>query len=148
MLLKTRVKTDDNDNIWFSFAGLRLVFCNIADWYDRKTVSVHPGYWGGWGSVVMCPANQYITGGQMRIEGKQAGGDDTAANGLQIKCANPTTWSSDESWQLVSSGHWGDWRSEVWSQHQLVCAANVRVQSPGGDDTALNGVRFQMCIPK
>jgi len=44
------------------------------------------GHWGGWGGMHKCPNNQYVCGGQGRIEGDQGGGDDTMMNGMRLKC--------------------------------------------------------------
>lgn len=44
--------------------------------------------WGGWGGVSYCPSNQYACGFQTRNEGGQGGGDDTALNGIRIRCCS------------------------------------------------------------
>lgn len=95
----------------------------------------------------MCPQDQYIVGGMMRIQPDQGDDDDdTAANGLIIKCANVKDWRS-EMWLTVDEGYYGDWLTPRWEHYRVVCGARARVESPGGDDTALNGLQFEMCIP-
>jgi hypothetical protein len=46
------------------------------------------GYWGSWGAWATCPAGSYVCAAQVRIEGKQGGGDDTAMNGIRLKCCS------------------------------------------------------------
>jgi len=42
--------------------------------------------WGSWGNWTTCPNNTAICGLQIRFEGSQGGGDDTAMNGLKLDC--------------------------------------------------------------
>ena len=105
-----------------------------------------------WESVVMCPYNMYVTGAQIRYEDDVeafAFGDNTAANGMKIRCADPNSWG-DSSWELVNSGFWGEWKPAVWELNRLVCGAKVRVQQDQGwwhDDTGLNGLELYTCLP-
>ena len=48
----------------------------------------HDGFWGDWKSVAMCPVGQYVCGFRSRIEKKQKDGDDTAMNGVRLKCCS------------------------------------------------------------
>ena len=100
----------------------------------------------------MCPYNTYITGAQIRFEDHVetfAFGDNTAGNGLKIRCANPSSWG-DSSWELVHPGFWGEWKPAVWEFNRLVCGAKVRVQEVQGwwhDDTGINGLELYTCLP-
>jgi len=49
-------------------------------------MKIHDGYWGGWTSMKTCPDNTYVCGLKARVEGNQGGGDDTALNGIRMKC--------------------------------------------------------------
>jgi len=51
---------------------------------SSKTVT--SGYWGSWRGWASCPSKHYVCGLQARVEKKQGKGDDTAMNGLQMKC--------------------------------------------------------------
>jgi len=51
-----------------------------------STKTVENGYWGGWKGMKTCPDNTYVCGLETRVEGKQGGGDDTAMNGIKMKC--------------------------------------------------------------
>ena len=68
---------------------------------------IYEGLWGDWQLKAMCDSGSYIIGGQVRFEGQQRDGDDTALNGLRIRCKNPTTGQIND--KLVSEGYWGDW---------------------------------------
>merc|ERR1711937_775718 len=92
----------------------------------------------------MCPFGKYIGGARVRFEGKRGGGDDTALNGLQIRCV-------DRYWKgladiEVYKGLWGGWKSWVSSEGNLVKDAQVRFEGRQGssDDTALNGIKFSV----
>jgi hypothetical protein len=50
-----------------------------------KTQTVDNGYWGSWRGMKTCPDNTYVCGLETRIEKKQ-NGDDTAMNGIKMKC--------------------------------------------------------------
>ncbi|KXZ43988.1 hypothetical protein GPECTOR_76g811 [Gonium pectorale] len=68
----------------------------------------------------------------MRIEKKQDGGDDTAANSIVFSCSN-----NRGSEVNAHSGFWGDWNQWTWCPGETyICGLQVRVESPGGDDTA------------
>jgi hypothetical protein len=43
-------------------------------------------FYGSWGNMVVCPAGTAICGLNVRMEGTQGLGDDTALNGLSIQC--------------------------------------------------------------
>ena len=44
--------------------------------------------WGSWSTWNQCPSNTAICGLSSRFESPQGGGDDTAMNGLELKCCN------------------------------------------------------------
>ena len=46
------------------------------------------GFWGSWGAWATCPAGSYVCAAQVRIEGDQGWGDDTAMNGIRLKCCS------------------------------------------------------------
>jgi hypothetical protein len=47
-------------------------------------IKIHDGYWGGWTDMKTCPDNTYVCGLKARVE--SPGGDDTAMNGIHMKC--------------------------------------------------------------
>merc|ERR1712156_583816 len=131
-----RVEADQGSGDDTAANGLILWYCDADDWYNQQSAVIHSGYWGDWSDRAMCPEGQYVTGGNVRYE-FPIDGDDTALNGLQIQCGGST-------WHTVHNGYWGSWIGErTFSKPGwAVTSARVRVESEGGDDTAMNGIRF------
>ena len=42
--------------------------------------------WGSWTPAEFCPDGYRITGIKAQIESNQGGGDDTALNGVELRC--------------------------------------------------------------
>lgn len=57
---------------------------NIAN--GAVAIKAHGGFWGDWTKPVMAPANHYVAGIRVRMEGKQGDGDDTALNAVELLC--------------------------------------------------------------
>ena len=53
---------------------------------DTKMVTVENGTWCNWNGGVDCPDGYYVCGMKTRFEGSQGVNDDTALNGIQMKC--------------------------------------------------------------
>jgi hypothetical protein len=94
----------------------------------------------------MCAEGKYITGAQAKVEEPQGtGGDDTAFNGLKIKCKKPDASGNAETVSLEYGG-WGTWRAWVEYSSSYVCGGQVRFEEKiKGDNTALNGLRLKFC---
>ena len=58
--------------------------------------------------MVMCPTGWYASDYNIRVEGIQGTGDDTAMNGLQLRCKNPANLAQTTD-ITVYDGIWGDW---------------------------------------
>ncbi len=94
--------------------------------------------WGSWGYSAECGSHGPVTGFKMLIE-PNIKGDDTAANDMHLFCQDNTQIEAQVRTQ------WGNWTSKVSCPGgKAVIGFITRVESPGGDDTALNGVRM-MC---
>lgn len=124
--------------------GIRLKFCDYSDWNDQTLHMIYEGKWGSWKGVKMCPYGYYIAGGQVRYE--DPGGDDTALNGLCILCFNRDF--QDYKWVTVYGGLWGSWKP-IQYKPKFVTKANLRFEDHqgGGDDTAMNGLKFRLENP-
>jgi len=113
----------------------------------QKEITIENGNWGGWGSwkTPKSTSDYYACGAQLRVEGKQGGGDDTGANGLNLEFCQ----ISKDSEQKVSvgDGYWGSWSKMVTRSRKAIMGMQVRYEKPqgGGDDTALNGLRVLFC---
>eukprot|EP01084_Bolivina_argentea_P234557 394886_1 len=72
--------------------GLRMRCCEYARSSKtnsyRRTKSVYDGDEGGWKSVVDCPHGQKVDTGKIKVEDKCCCCDNTAVNGLQLKCVD------------------------------------------------------------
>ncbi|MDX2019358.1 MAG: RICIN domain-containing protein [Deltaproteobacteria bacterium] len=102
----------------------------------------HDGIWGDWSSSSYCANNQFIRSGELRLEGNQGGGDDTAGANVRFRC-------TDNNLITANNGvPFGDWRGEkTCGANRVVCGAQVRFEGNqgGGDDSALNGVKLACC---
>ncbi|XP_060936549.1 uncharacterized protein LOC133013582 [Limanda limanda] len=120
--------------------GIRLICAKDERRSSTSTVESHTGFWGDWSHPQYCPSGVLIAF-QLRVEGRQGGGDDTAVNNIRFRC------SSDH----VLEGPGLDWGNyERWSQVCVnggICGIETKVEDRqgGGDDTALNDVRFHCC---
>jgi hypothetical protein len=127
--------------------GLKLKFCGLHDWYNQEEKTIYDGNWGSWKGMKMCPYGKYIGAAKVRFEDGQGAGDDTALNGLQI-------WCVDKNWYggeiiMVYPGVWGSWKDWSYEIDKLVKGARVRSEDGQdiGDDTALNGIQFNIEKP-
>jgi hypothetical protein len=121
------------------------------DCYNKTTgaytgfITSQIGPWGTWGARAV--TNPYVVGnpiigGQMKVEGPQGLGDDTAANAVVLRALNGTN-----STPPVNTS-WGSWQPlRTCAAGQAVCGVNTRVEgSQGvGDDSSLNGIAFACC---
>lgn len=125
--------------------GLKLKFCGVHDWYNQEEKTIYGGVWGSWKGMKMCPYGKYIGAAQVRFE-DPIDGDDTALNGLQVWCVDKN-WYGGES-LMVYPGVWGSWKGWSYKVGKLVKGARVRFEDPiDGDDTALNGIHFNIEEP-
>ena len=46
---------------------------------------------GYWGKLEVCPEGTVATGFALKVHPRQIAGDDTAVNGIQLRCFNSTT---------------------------------------------------------
>jgi len=108
-----------------------------------RTICSKAGGWGGWASSSRCSAG--YKGADFKFERNQGGGDDTAANGLELVCA------SGGSHMTSNMGPWGSWKGyQYCNSGQRICGIQTRVERHQGsgrneDDTALNGVDLRCC---
>merc|ERR1719191_574210 len=80
---------------------------------------------------------------RLKIEKTQGLGDDTALNQIGIYCS--PYGSTSGSWVYTGNGYWGDWwGAKYCPSGHYIDAYQMRSEKSqgGGDDTALNGVKF------
>lgn len=107
------------------------------------TIGPFGGFWGDWHSVEMCPTGKLAYGFDVRVEGQQGGGDDTALNGIRLTCGlNGIPTSEITSGQ----GGWGSWRgirSCPTGEYLTGARMNIEGKQGSGDDTAADNVAFR-----
>lgn len=83
----------------------------------------------------------------MRVEKPIGNGDDTAANGLIVRCRAKLSETYTD--RTIFKGLWGDWQKwSPYTPNYHVCSARIRFEKPlgKGDDTALNGIHTINCL--
>jgi len=105
---------------------------------------VSDGYWGDWGSITMCPENQFVFGYRLRSEKNQGSGDDTALNSIDLYCG---THNSNSNTKIYSHGgytRWGTFSSikRCRGENNPVAGFSIKIEPKqgSGDDTAANDI--------
>ncbi len=113
---------------------------------NSKQYGYNGELWGNWAKMDECPSESFAYAFRVKIEKKQGRGDDTAANGIQLKCRKNSS-NQEQNNKIISSaeGPWGTWRD--WHEcgdNQFLYAYQSRIEKyqGRGDDSALNGFRF------
>ncbi|XP_066502469.1 vitelline membrane outer layer protein 1-like [Hoplias malabaricus] len=124
--------------------GIRLHCVNTYSgrtiYSSYATVTSATGSWGTWTKPKHCQTGMMMNF-QLRVEGHQGDGDDTAANNIKFQCSDNSELVGDgTSW-----GTWGGWSK--WCTGRGICGIQTKVEGPqgSGDDTSLNDVRFFCC---
>ncbi|KAG7320880.1 hypothetical protein KOW79_015295 [Hemibagrus wyckioides] len=113
-----------------------------------SSISVSNGQiWGTWGTSERCPTGTYATGFSLKVENALGDGDDTALNGIALRCTKPMGSTKEpQPYSTVQSdaGSWGSWTQNIWCPKGVLQAFQLRVESGQGrgDDTAANNIRF------
>ena len=111
---------------------------------------VTKGWWGYWRGWTMRPNVFYFAcGARMRIQSPQGSGDDTAANGLQLKYCHKANWAA-QLFQLSWAGNWGGWTyMKMCPKGKYIYSMNARLEFMKGlgDDTSLNGLMVSCRYP-
>ncbi|XP_037025590.1 uncharacterized protein LOC119066963 [Bradysia coprophila] len=106
---------------------------DVIQWIESDRIT----NWGDWGGADYCPEGSYVTGFDLKIEGSQGGGDDTALNSIKLVC---TSLKGVYQKDIVSSeGVWGDYRGRKYCPNGLGNGFELRSESSQGgrrDDTA------------
>ena len=119
-------------SLLISFSAHAVDFRNDV----KKRITVNNGLsWGRWMPAYYCPPQTYVKGFNIKVEGNQGDGDDSALNDLMLICSNGN--------KLTSQGvnGWGGWgRDTKCSNSSYISAFVLKVEGSigDGDDTAVN----------
>merc|ERR1712048_116762 len=104
--------------------------------YSAETV----GHTGDWGNLDVCPPGQYVVGFSLKSEVNKGLGDDTALNGIRLRCNGGGSVSS-------TVHKWGHWTAEQRCHGGAVDGFQIQIEPNMGligDDSAANNVNL-MC---
>jgi hypothetical protein len=120
---------------------------------ETTIIKSKEGFWGDWSSWAKCSPQQLLVSYELKVEGNQGSGDDTAANSIKMGCrsissSSGTPTSVLEPKPTSASGAWGTYvgyrEAPVGT---AICGIQTKVEDKQGskDDTALNDVKFFHC---
>jgi len=117
-----------------------------GDW--TQTITIGSGSWGSWGCMDFCPNDSFVYNIQLRSEGSQGSGDDTALNGVSMGCFN--RFNGAFTGNVNSTiGQYGGWlagaNTSPFATNNPVVGGQMRIEAPqgSGDDTAANALSFR-----
>jgi len=95
------------------------------------------GHTGDWGKLDLCPPGQYVVGFALKSEKNRGVHDDTALNGVRLRCNGGGTVASTVQ-------KWGHWTPEQVCHGGAVYGFQIQIESVRGvkDDTAANNVNL------
>ncbi|MBC6481281.1 MAG: hypothetical protein GDA56_29470 [Hormoscilla sp. GM7CHS1pb] len=102
------------------------------------------GHWGNWGNQQQCPTDQWVLGGELKVEKKQGSGDDTALNGIYLRCG--TQEDRVRTTEIASAaGPWGNKFELGTCKNGYVVAGRLRIEPKQGrgDDTGAVDAEFR-----
>jgi len=119
--------------------GVKIHCIHATSHHPTWNAESHAGFWGSWSDARWCPGR--LVAFQLNVEGYHSK-DNTAVNDINFRCSNGEVryGSSGLSW-----GKWGSWSDECQSGGICGIQTKVEAKQGGGDDTALNDVRFVCC---
>lgn len=110
-----------------------------------------PTDWGFWSDWEYCPKGSYAAGMQLKVQGRQWRGDDTALNGIKLLCA--PSFMGDVGYDAKikgKEGDFGEWGSEFKCENGYVIGFQLRSeadQGKGYDSTAANNLKVLCSNP-
>ncbi|GGA02670.1 hypothetical protein [Okeania sp. KiyG1] len=102
------------------------------------------GHWGNWGNQQQCSTDQWVLGGELKVETRRGSGDDTALNGIYLRCG---THKDPARIKEISSlaGSWGNkFELGTCKKGYYVVSGRLRIEPKlgSGDDTGAVDAQF------
>jgi len=95
--------------------------------------------WGEWKAAEKCPNNGKVNGFKLRVEENQGeDGDDSALNGIWLKCNTGDILKIDGYW-----GSWGTWKNCPPGDYFTGARIRSEESQGDGDDTAANDLNMR-----
>lgn len=101
------------------------------------------GPWGSWEACYhYCPEGSFAYGLRLKSEPSLgSGGDDTALNGVKLRCWNPSTGAFVRE-EAAAESPWGEYldyaECSAWSEPLAGGQMRIEASQGGGDDTSAN----------
>merc|ERR1712142_37753 len=132
-----------------AFVNRAIQECKCHDgWFgktcEKQAVAMHvqsKTTWGDWYTTEFCPFGSFARLAMIKIE--SAGGDDTAVNGVKLKCYTKDGYLTKDITSAVQV--WGTWQPEVANcGNGFINGAMMRSEPAlgDGDDTAVDDIYF------
>ncbi|XP_075703426.1 vitelline membrane outer layer protein 1-like [Rhinoderma darwinii] len=100
--------------------------------------------WGQWAEWEKCANGSKAKGFSMKVDNQHIRGDDTAVNGIKLYCVK---CSPPHEEKIITSkfAPWGNWTEPQWCKYGILDKFSLRVEKNqgGGDDTAVNNIKFE-----
>ncbi|KAE8620549.1 hypothetical protein XENTR_v10010321 [Xenopus tropicalis] len=128
-----------------SSLALLCAFPLVCGIFDILIIDVpNGGRWGAWGPTEMCPIGYVAKGFSVKVEPPQGSLDDTALNAVRLHCF-PFKSTDKEHTVTSTEGEFGKWSRPIWCLcgHLIAFSLKVEPLQGGGDDTAVNNIRFK-----
>jgi aqualysin 1 len=117
---------------------------------ETSIIKSKEGFWGDWSAWSKCAAGEALVSYELKVEGNQGSGDDTAANAVRMGCRSVRSGTIKPTSTLTPGeqrwGSWGGYRESPIGK--AICGIQTKVEDQQGgnrDDTALNDVKFFYC---
>jgi hypothetical protein len=117
---------------------------------ETSIISSKQGFWGDWSQWSRCQGSDLLASYELKVEGNQGGNkDDTTANAVKLGCRSVRSGVSKPTYSLLPGEQiWGSWVGYREAPvGKAICGIQTKIedQQGGGDDTALNDVKFYYC---
>ena len=129
--------------------GLEIDCCKKTDYGSTSAawvVDAGRGQATGWQK---CGLDKYVVGARVRYEQFNDRDDETAMNGIEVKCGDRTNWSEQQA-KKITDGTWGDWKNmEMCPMGTYACEMSAYLSMCtefGCDSFGVTGLKMKCCL--